>query len=110
MREPDIRITLDERITTGGPDLFAYTGSREIFIHPVGQAILEIKANYQLPRWLHNIIADYELVQQRFSKYCLAANALYGSNPKILCTSLSDNLPTETNDNFDFNSLIKTVA
>jgi SPX domain protein involved in polyphosphate accumulation len=110
VREPDVRITLDERITTGGPDIFAHTSRREVFIHPADQAILEIKADYQLPRWLYDIVANYSLVQQRFSKYCLAVNALYGSNPKILCTSLIDNLPTQTNNNLDSDSLLKTVA
>ena len=85
--ERDLRITFDERITTGGADLFSYCGSREVFVHPSGQGILEVKADQQLPLWLGSLLSEFALVQTRFSKYCLAVDALFGVRPGVISES-----------------------
>jgi hypothetical protein len=81
-REKGLRITFDRRLTTGGHDLFRYSWNKEVFIHPPQLGILEIKANIHIPVWLQTILARYELVQSRFSKYCLAVKTSLGEVPR----------------------------
>jgi hypothetical protein len=89
-RDNGLRITYDRRLTTRGKDLFRYNSERELFIHSSDSGILEIKANTGIPLWLQSIVAEYGLMQSRFSKYCLAVKRLHGEAPARLFTSLTE--------------------
>lgn len=84
--EPDIRITLDTKITAGGHTLDTFDEENEKFIIAPDHGVLEIKTNRSIPLWLNAIMCRYSFVQTRYSKYCLGVEKIYGKRPYIAST------------------------
>ena len=74
--EDTLRITLDQRLTTGGRQMAFYDAKQEKYFLSPQKAILEIKSNDQLPVWLQNLLLKYGFSKTRYSKYCDAVRCL----------------------------------
>lgn len=86
--ENDMRITLDTGLTAGGDDLSVFREELETPLLPPSSAVLEIKTNRSIPLWLHAALLRQGFFQVRFSKYCLAVQAIYRPHRKILMPSM----------------------
>ena len=70
---PDLRVTLDTMIAGRTHDLSLVFGDRaanRVALRPE-YAVLEVKANYNVPGWLANLLARHQCTFRRISKYCL---------------------------------------
>ena len=67
-----LRITVDQRLTTGGSTLVKYDFKKEKFFLPHNMAIVEIKSNQHIPLWLQTLLLKAEFAKVRYSKYCEA--------------------------------------
>ena len=75
--DPTMRLTLDTRITSDGDSLPLYQANKEKYVLGGDYGIFEVKSNSTIPLWLQSILLRYELIQNRFSKYCLAADSAF---------------------------------
>jgi SPX domain protein involved in polyphosphate accumulation len=101
--EDDMRITLDTKITAGGHTLNSFDKVNEKHIIAPDQGILEVKSNQSIPLWLNSILRRYELVQTRYSKYCLGVTKIYGSKPVIPANEIRE-LTASTSTDLQRNS------
>jgi VTC domain len=90
--EPNLRITLDTRLTAGGSSLTKFCPKEESFFLQPNQAVFEIKSHGTLPIWLQKAVSEFKLFRVRYSKYCSGveetANSLVN---KPFATSLGRN-------------------
>jgi VTC domain len=68
--EPNLRLTLDTRLTAGGSSLTNFLPTEERFILPPNLAVFEIKSQGTIPLWLQKAVAEFKLFRTRYSKYC----------------------------------------
>lgn len=78
IHENDMRITLDTKISGGGEHIDRFDPDTEKFVLDPSQGVLEIKSNQGIPLWLHSVLSRFQFVQTRYSKYCLAVDAVFG--------------------------------
>lgn len=65
-----LRVTLDENVRCGGPDLFSRpVGIDDLRVLPPGLHVLELKFDHRIPTWLSQTVADLELFARAYSKY-----------------------------------------
>jgi len=76
----DMRLTLDTKISAGGEYLEKFDDNLEKLLIAPDQGVLEVKSNQGIPLWLHSIMQNHQLVQTRYSKYCLGVDAIFGPN------------------------------
>jgi hypothetical protein len=75
---PDLRVTLDTNVRGRIHDLSLLTagpeGGRALDQHVLGPefAVLEVKANHNVPRWVAQLVTQHRCTFRRISKYCLA--------------------------------------
>ncbi len=72
-----LRITIDSNLKcrTHNLDWSEPTGGEHYFLSP-NTAVVEIKFNETVPRWLTQHVADFECTLERISKYCHGINEL----------------------------------
>lgn len=75
--DPQFRVTIDSNVRTFAADWLTAGGVTQP-VNP-GTAILEVKFNNVLPFWFHQIIQQYNLTQQPFSKYCRSIETCWPS-------------------------------
>lgn len=70
---PDLRVTLDTQIRGRTHDLSLISGDHAAnrLALPANLAVLEVKANHNVPGWLANLLARHGCTLRRISKYCL---------------------------------------
>jgi len=70
---PDLRVTLDTLVTGRTHDLSLVSGDRAANRVALGPeyAVLEVKANDNVPGWLANLLARHHCTFRRIGKYCL---------------------------------------
>ena len=71
-RAPDLRITLDTNVRGRIHDLSLASTGRTVDQQVIGPelAVLEVKANYNVPRWAAQLVARHRCTFYRVSKYC----------------------------------------
>jgi SPX domain protein involved in polyphosphate accumulation len=72
-RAPDLRITLDTNLRGRIHDLSLLSTGRAADVQILGPeyAVLEVKANHNVPRWVAQLTARHRCTFYRVSKYCL---------------------------------------
>lgn len=75
----DLRITFDSNLAACKKTDLGYNG----FATQVNKnmAVMEVKYNHIMPFWLKEIIKNYNLKRDAYSKYALSLEALYRHNP-----------------------------
>lgn len=74
--DPGLRITVDRDLRyRGSRGEFRYDMRSDPRLFLPSQAVLEVKANDGVPRWLTATLASLDLSVQRLSKFCEAVNA-----------------------------------
>ncbi len=70
---PDLRVTLDTHIRGRTHDLSLVSGDHAANRTALSPdfAVLEVKANYNVPGWLAQLLARHNCAFRRISKYCL---------------------------------------
>ena len=70
---PDLRITLDTNLRGRTHDLSLLSTGRAVNQQVLGSeyAVLEVKANQNVPRWVAQLVARHRCTFYRISKYCL---------------------------------------
>jgi hypothetical protein len=70
---PDLRVTLDRLVMGRTHDLSLVSGDRAANLTALGPdyAVLEVKANHNVPGWLAKLLAHHACTLRRISKYCL---------------------------------------
>jgi SPX domain protein involved in polyphosphate accumulation len=73
-RAPDLRITLDTNLRGRIHDLSLLSTGRAQDVQVLGAeyAVLEVKANHNVPRWVADLTARHRCTFYRISKYCMA--------------------------------------
>jgi SPX domain protein involved in polyphosphate accumulation len=73
-RTPDLRITLDTNLRGRIHDLSLLSTGMATDVQVLGpeMAVLEVKANQNVPRWVAQLTARHGCTFRRVSKYCLA--------------------------------------
>jgi hypothetical protein len=73
-RAPDLRITLDTNLRGRIHDLSLLSTGRAADRQILGpdHAVLEVKSNYNVPRWVAQLTARHHCTFYRLSKYCMA--------------------------------------
>jgi SPX domain protein involved in polyphosphate accumulation len=73
-RAPDLRITLDTNLRGRIHDLSLLSTGSATDMQVLGPevAVLEVKANHNVPRWVAQLTARHRCTFYRISKYCLA--------------------------------------
>lgn len=73
-RAPDLRITLDTNLRGRTHDLSLLSTGKAHDLQILGAeyAVLEVKANYSVPRWVAQLTARHRCTFYRISKYCMA--------------------------------------
>lgn len=76
--EPDLRITFDTHVQYHAHELeFGKPFESGRYVVDPRLAIMEVKFNHRVPRWLLRVIARYGLSVTRMSKYCTAVDREY---------------------------------
>ena len=72
-RAPDLRITLDTNLRGRIHDLSLLSTGRADDMQVLGSeyAVLEVKANHNVPRWVADLTARHRCTFYRISKYCM---------------------------------------
>ncbi|MBT3864700.1 polyphosphate polymerase domain-containing protein [Candidatus Peregrinibacteria bacterium] len=70
------RVTFDYDISFAKPDGLKYNTNYENFFDDL--VVMEVKFNGAMPRWFHDIIEEYGLTKDTFSKYCSGIESMYG--------------------------------
>jgi SPX domain protein involved in polyphosphate accumulation len=72
-RAPDLRITLDTNLRGRIHDLSLLSTGKAHDLQILGAeyAVLEVKANYSVPRWVAQLTARHRCTFYRISKYCM---------------------------------------
>ena len=72
-RAPDLRVTIDTNLRGRTHDLsLVATGeARNVQVLGPEFAVLEVKANHNIPRWMAQLTARHHCTFRRISKYCL---------------------------------------
>lgn len=91
--EHDMRLTLDTRITSGGESLDIYDEHKETLLTKPHHGVFEIKTNHGIPLWLHSMLNRYAIKHNRFSKYCLGVDAMYGGGRQFVQMLSSEHQP-----------------
>lgn len=70
----DLRVTFDTGIACRFEELDLQADDRRFkhYLLPEDQCIMEVKTNSMVPVWMRDLIGDYKLVHQSFSKFCTA--------------------------------------
>ena len=92
----DMRITLDTKITAGGEYFHSFDPNIEKNLIAPGSGVLEVKTNQGIPLWLFSIMKRFQLVQTRYSKYCLGVDEVFGQDKPWL--GLSEELESSSID------------
>jgi hypothetical protein len=66
---PDLRITFDKEIVTRREDVGLENGVFGNMLLPDNYMIMEIKYTNRMPLWLIQILREYDIKKQSFSKY-----------------------------------------
>lgn len=83
----DMRITLDTKITAGGEYFQHFDADLEKNLIAPDCGVLEVKTNQGIPLWLFSIMKRFQLVQTRYSKYCLGVDEVFGASKPWLALS-----------------------
>lgn len=76
--QPEVRVTLDDELRCGGPDLFSRPPDQsDLRLMAPGRCVLELKLPGRWPAWLARAARDHELVESGCCKYRLAVEALH---------------------------------
>jgi hypothetical protein len=67
--DPDFRVTFDRNITTRRENLHLEAGSYGSQLLPEGQWIMEAKTRIALPMWFTDILSEFNVYSDSFSKY-----------------------------------------
>jgi SPX domain protein involved in polyphosphate accumulation len=70
------RVTFDYDLSFSHPDGLNFEADYEKGFHDL--VVMEVKFNGAMPRWFHDIIEEYSLRKDTFSKYCAGIDARYG--------------------------------
>jgi len=73
---PELRITLDDRLTAGTRSLTNYIHLEEPFFLPASACVLEVKSDRSIPLWLQSAMRRIGMQRVRYSKYCEAIDIL----------------------------------
>ena len=65
-----LRVTFDTTMAFQAHPLHLHEAPQGLPMMPANQVVMEIKVNERIPSWLTGLIADNNLRQERFSKYC----------------------------------------
>lgn len=70
------RVTFDYDLSFAHPCGFDFDADYEKVYHDL--VVMEVKFNGAMPKWFHDIIEEYSLTKDTFSKYCAGIDARYG--------------------------------
>lgn len=70
-----LRVTVDQRVSGRDRDFYLGAEATNRFIVPPQLAVLEVKANERVPKWLTDVAARHDLSTVRISKYCRTIEA-----------------------------------
>jgi hypothetical protein len=70
-----LRVTVDQRVSGRDRDFYLGANTTDRLIVPSQLAVLEVKANERVPKWLTDVAARHDLTTVRISKYCRAIEA-----------------------------------
>ena len=73
-----IRITIDQNLTYRDDNVSLFSGKDGFPLLNEDIVIMEIKAPGRKPQWLQDILDQYGLVEQKFSKYSCAYHKSQG--------------------------------
>jgi SPX domain protein involved in polyphosphate accumulation len=91
-RAPDLRVTLDTNLRGRVHDLSLLSTGAAVNQQVLGSeyAVLEVKANQNVPRWVAQLVARHRCTFYRISKYCLVlehSRAIAGRQRLVIGTS-----------------------
>jgi SPX domain protein involved in polyphosphate accumulation len=75
--EPGLRVTLDTDLWGASPSLDFGSESPPRYLMPRDRAILEIKVDEKIPKWVCDFVAKHNCQLRRVSKYCLGMIELH---------------------------------
>lgn len=81
--DPQFRVTIDYEIKTS--KIYSLEKPVDNIRVTNGTAILEVKFNNSMPKWFHNFLQQYNLINTPYSKYCKSIEA---SVPSIITQDL----------------------
>lgn len=87
-----LRVTVDTRVRGRDRDLRFSENSEDRFIVPPSLAVVEVKVNDRVPRWLRDLTARHDLSAVHLSKYCQSVEA-FGLAPRSLFHLPVDDAP-----------------
>lgn len=77
-----VRVTFDKRVRGRDRDLrFGQSTEANRFAVDPSMAVLEIKVDVQVPRWITGVVATHGLTVSRLSKYCRTVD-VFGGEPR----------------------------
>jgi VTC domain len=85
--DPGVRVTFDTRVRGRDRDLvFSAEPTADRYAVDPGLAVMEVKVDERVPRWLTAVVATHGLSVVRLSKYCRTVEAFGGAPRSIFHT------------------------